>query len=185
MCPEIQVDDEVYAFLQKHGTAFVDQPNDVLRRLLLQGRVALKTDASAPNSEMEGTPTRRAAAVSAGRVRNATGGKETRPKRSRAPSDALLPESEYEMPILFVLECAGGRAATSEVVAAVGKELSDKFLPMDREVMENGRQRWEMRTQFTRLRMVKAGLLEKNSPRGMWAISDAGRVRLSKDAVAV
>jgi len=45
---KIDVDSEVFAFLQAHATPFVDTPNDVLRRLLL--------DAPAPNeAKDEGT----------------------------------------------------------------------------------------------------------------------------------
>ncbi|WP_326551508.1 hypothetical protein [Micromonospora sp. NBC_01813] len=33
----IEVDDEVFAFLQQHSEPLVDTPNDVLRRLLLSG----------------------------------------------------------------------------------------------------------------------------------------------------
>jgi hypothetical protein len=36
----------------------------------------------------------------------------------------------------------------------------------------------KMWVEVTRLRLVEAGLLEKNSPRGVWEISDAGRERL-------
>jgi hypothetical protein len=185
MCPEIEVDAEVYAYLQEHAEAFVDRPNDVLRRLLLTRGNTGKT-AAVTSAESEGKaaqPHRTPTAKDAG-TRKSRLNKGAKPKRSRAPSHALLPESEYEMPILFALERAGGRAAVSEVVAAVGEHLDEKFLPMDRETMDNGRQRWQMRTQFTRLRMVKAGLLEENAPRGVWVISDAGRLRLSKDAVA-
>jgi hypothetical protein len=32
--PEIEIDDEVYAALQKHARAFVDTPNSTLRRIL-------------------------------------------------------------------------------------------------------------------------------------------------------
>ncbi|MFF7459081.1 hypothetical protein [Kitasatospora sp. NPDC008115] len=33
----IQIDDEVFAYLQRHSEPLVDTPNDVLRRLLLDG----------------------------------------------------------------------------------------------------------------------------------------------------
>ncbi|CAM5677169.1 RAMA domain-containing protein OS=Streptomyces antimycoticus OX=68175 GN=SANT12839_101730 PE=4 SV=1 [Streptomyces antimycoticus] len=33
----IEIDDEVFAYLQRHGEPLVDSPNDVLRRLLLNG----------------------------------------------------------------------------------------------------------------------------------------------------
>ncbi|MFE9007426.1 hypothetical protein ACFYOY_35800 [Streptomyces sp. NPDC007875] len=33
----IEIDEEVFAYLQRHGEPLVDSPNDVLRRLLLNG----------------------------------------------------------------------------------------------------------------------------------------------------
>jgi len=36
---QIKIDDEVYAYLKSKGEAFVDTPNDVLRRELLQERM--------------------------------------------------------------------------------------------------------------------------------------------------
>ncbi|MEW2133284.1 hypothetical protein [Streptomyces sp. NPDC005435] len=50
----IQVDDEVFAYLQSRSVPLVDTPNDVLRRLLLmnQGPVAAQEDARRPGSLM-------------------------------------------------------------------------------------------------------------------------------------
>jgi hypothetical protein len=48
----IEVDDEVFAFLQQHCEPLVDTPNDVLRRLLLSGEPVEPQDTSA-------TPARR------------------------------------------------------------------------------------------------------------------------------
>src|SRR4051794_26048577 len=51
--PTIEIDDDIYAVLQHHGRPFVDTPNDVLRRLLLDA------DASAlspPAPSTDGRP---------------------------------------------------------------------------------------------------------------------------------
>jgi restriction endonuclease Mrr len=93
---------------------------------------------------------------------------------------SLLPESEYELPILRVLADHDGRAPAREVIAAVGKIVSAKLTALDREELPNGGKRWENRVQFTRLRLKERGLIESGSPRGLWELSDAGRELLSQ-----
>ena len=40
--------------------------------------------------------------------------------------------------------------------------------------------RWKNRVQFVRLRLVQAGLVEKDSPRGVWEITPEGRDRIER-----
>ncbi|MEU0429760.1 hypothetical protein ABZ235_40575 [Streptomyces canus] len=42
----IQIDEEVFAYLQRHSEPLVDTPNDVLRRELLKGKAVSAGDAS-------------------------------------------------------------------------------------------------------------------------------------------
>lgn len=74
-----------------------------------------------------------------------------------------------------------GRGPTREVVDRVGVMVEDQLKELDREVLASGDIRWRNRVQFTRLRMIEERLLVKDSPRGTWEISDAGRKRV-KDA---
>ncbi|MEV6133140.1 hypothetical protein AB0M05_41180 [Streptomyces violaceusniger] len=48
----IEVDDEVFAYLQRHGEPLVDSPNDVLRRLLLNGATPPADQARRPGALM-------------------------------------------------------------------------------------------------------------------------------------
>jgi hypothetical protein len=180
MTSMIEIDDDLFDLLKQHAEPFVDTPSDVLRRLLgdLSGSAQAKQATSTGSAaHAMGTPARR-------RSTKGQKGKTRREgvKRRRAPSDALLSEKAYELPLLDVLDTAGGRLPTREAVAAVGKRVADQLMPMDHDVMDQGQERWESRVQFTRLRLVEAGLLEKNSPRGVWEISDAGRERLKRGA---
>jgi hypothetical protein len=97
-----------------------------------------------------------------------------RVRGNRAPAGSLLPESEYELPILQALVESGGRAPTREVVERVGELVADKLTELDKENLSSGDVRWENRVQFTRLRMIEEGLLKKGSPRGTWEIGPAG-----------
>lgn len=154
-------------------------PDDVLRRVLgVTTRAAAPekmatTDASSESRarRRSGTPSR-----SAGRSQKFPA------KRSRVASELLLPESEYEVPILRALADTGGRRPTREVVDEVGRMLDGRLTSVDHEpIRDGGPPRWQNRVQFARLRLVKAGLMNADSPRGVWEISAAGEGRLKED----
>lgn len=84
------------------------------------------------------------------------------------------------MPILQVLDEAGGSAATGAVVNAVGELLRDRFTEHEYEVMPSGDIRWRNRVQWARNNLVERGLLDSDSPWGVWALSDAGRAELAR-----
>ena len=177
MSPNIELDDEVYGFLKSEAEPFVDTPNTVLRRLLgidggtRQPVVVPKT--AVPVTAASSRPT-------ADRRTRKKAAKSTAPKRTRAASGTLLPEEKYERPLLKALADAGGQAPYRNVVDAVGRELKDEFMPADHEDLSSGGVRWQSRLQFVRLRLIERGHLDKNAPRGVWAITDAGRAALEQ-----
>lgn len=141
----IEIDNDVLSVIKAGAEPFVDTPNSVLRRLL-------GIEAGAPPK---------------------TGG--TVGKADRAPLGSLLPESEYEIPILEELAKRGGSVPAREITKAVGDRLSDRLTDLDREHLNSGDVRWENRVHFTRMTLKNRGLLKADSPRGVWEISDAGR----------
>lgn len=155
-------------------------PEDVLRRVLGVTTSPVwpePPNAEAPSAGSDG-PARAPRARRAGHLPQKTGS-----KRSRVASDLLLPESEYELPILRALVASGGRGPTREVVNEVGRELGGRLTEADREPMRDGEApRWQNRVQFARLRLVRAGLMKENSPRGVWEISPSGKQRLAEAA---
>jgi len=176
--PSIDVDYEVYKNLQHQAEPFVDTPNTVLRRLLsldaiVDGSVeADNGDAGAPAS------TRVPARADVRRVASTRdGARKARAKdstRTRAPRGALLPEDRYEGPLLVALAERGGSGSSREVIDAVGKRLKDDLMPMDKESLKSGGIRWQSRVQFVRLRLIERGLIAKDTPRGIWGLTDAG-----------
>lgn len=182
MSPRIQIDEDVFEALKEQAIPFQDhEPNDVLRRLLIErseheGSAGTLEIARPARSKGDGSRDRRAG-------RHSENSKPA--KRRRAASNTLMPETEYQYPILRTLLDNGGRMPTREVVAAVGELLEDKLLPADRETL--GRKpRWEGRVQFTRLQLIKDGLMKKGSPRGVWEITPQGEkavTNLSGDKV--
>jgi hypothetical protein len=163
----IEIDREVLDRLKEQAEPFVDTPNSVLRRLL-DLAPALENDASPePLSRHPRGATR---ADSSGSRRS--GGRTT-----RAKAGTILPEEDYEVPILEILRDNGGRAATREVIEALGERLNGRLTDADREPLSSGHVRWRQRAQFVRLKLIERGDMAHESPRGVWEISDQGRAR--------
>lgn len=150
--PSIEIDDEVYAALQKLGRAFEDTPNSVLRRELR---------------------------VSAG-ARSHTRPKSRGGRDWRALTGSILPEREYELPLLRALDEAGGGASAKDVTDRVGELLASKLSAVDRELLRDGDVRWRHRTAFVRLALVKRGYLRSDSDWGVWEMTDKGRKALEE-----
>jgi Mrr N-terminal domain len=171
---EFEISAEVWRAWQRQANPF-ELPDDVLRRCFGIEESAL--------AGVNGSPSKASSADTPARPRKASkrSAQSARPKgkRTRVPSNLLLPESEYERPILEALAAVDGRRPTREVLNEVGRRLADRLTDLDKEAMhENGPPRWQNRAQFVRLRLVKEGLMEKDSPRGVWEISAQGEKRL-------
>lgn len=149
---KIEIDSDVLSLLKEHAEPFADTPNSVLRRLL-------GIDDGAVKSIVEFQ----------------------RPRRSgRASPGSILPESEYEIPILQELVAREGHGHATEIIDGVGERLADRLTELDREELDSGEIRWRNRVQFTRLTLKGRGLIAPHSPRGIWEITDAGRAFLTE-----
>ena len=180
MSPEVQLDQDIFDFLKANAEPFTDTPSSVLRRLL---NLASKPSKVTVKPEVKETSRPR---VRPGQSAKSKAGKKVsaknKEKRPRAAAGTLLPESSYELPLLRALVDLGGEGAYREVAARVGEELKNQFLPADLEHLHSGGIRWQSRLQFVRLRAIERGYLEKDSPRGVWKITGAGRATLAKQA---
>lgn len=155
---KIEIDDEVLAYLEGQARPFVETtPNAVMRRLF--------------------------------DLDKATGGS-TEPEDVRTPGGRLrkgllLPEDQYELPLLQSLTELGGGAPMSVVLEALEPKLKDRLTSYDFEIMKDGKTvRWHNRAQFVRFALVKRGDMKSDSPRGMWEISEQGAARISGSAAA-
>lgn len=191
MSPNIRVDGDVYRALQRGAEPFVDTPNSVLRRLLGL-EPAGREDRQGGNRIGSSAPTRGRDRPSGSRSKSARSSSADEAPVSRSPGspkskdraspNEILPEHEYVAPLLQVLAGRGGSAPAREVIAEVGRRLDSRLMPMDKEYLASGGIRWQNRVQFVRLRLVEEGLMEKKSPRGVWALTKAGMERARDEA---
>jgi hypothetical protein len=174
LSPSIEIDTDVFEVLKRNAEPLVDTPNTVLRRLL--GIEDVSTSGNSSSEQKQDSSHARSPDSRSKPSRRSNG------KRSstRAPSGSLMPEHEYEMPILNVLNRHGGRAASREVVAEVGEIVKSNLRAKDFEKVSSGGVRWENRIHFCRLRLIERGLLKKGSPRGVWEISEEGSNRIDQ-----
>jgi len=166
--PQIELDSDVFEYLQSEAQPLIDTPSTVLRRLLKLGSAQNGAGPDAPTSATSRpAPANRTASAKRVKRQGST--------RTRAAAGTILPEDRYELPLLRALVAAGGRAPYRDIVDAVGTELKDELMPADLEALNSGTIRWQSRLQFVRLRLIERGLLDKDTPRGVWGITDAGR----------
>jgi Mrr N-terminal domain len=158
----IEIDDEVMTALKAEAEPFADTPNSVLRRIL--GLHDVPPANSGPGEAKSPSDREEFSKRSAGRARAGT----------------ILPEEEYMLPLLEVLQQHGGRAPAREVIEEVGLRVADRLTTLDKEIVHSGGVRWRNRVQFARLRLIDRGFLKKASPKGLWEITQEGENYISK-----
>jgi len=90
------------------------------------------------------------------------------------------PEAAYYKPILKVLKEMGGSGKVADVLERVGQIMKSILKDVDYDPLASGpdNPRWRNAGQWARNSMVNDGLLKRDSPRGVWEITDAGRQAL-------
>lgn len=95
----------------------------------------------------------------------------------------ITPQDDYCQPILEVLVEMGGKGKTKTVIDRVGKKMKGTLKPVDYETHKsNDKQiRWRNTAQWARNKMVNSdGRMKKDSPNGVWEISEKGRKWLER-----
>jgi Mrr N-terminal domain len=152
----IELTNATHDRLLRYITSFEDEPEDVIVRLMDQVDSAARDETPAPRGE----------------------------KPSRAAPGSVLPVHEYWLPILEVLEEAGGAAPSNDVIDALDERMSGVLKERDREPLKSGEIRWRNRARFARLRMKERGLISDSSHRGIWAITPTGSAFLGLERKA-
>jgi len=83
-------------------------------------------------------------------------------------------QQEFRWPILQALYGNGGSGRTAEVLDRVGEIVKSKLTDADRRKLAHGEIRWRNTAQWERNVMVDEGLLKKNSPHGVWELTEKG-----------
>jgi hypothetical protein len=83
-------------------------------------------------------------------------------------------QEDFRPPILQALYESGGSGKTAEVLDRIGEILGSKLTNADRAELTHGEIRWRNTAQWERNVMVEEGLLKKNSPHGVWELTEKG-----------
>ncbi len=95
------------------------------------------------------------------------------------------PQDAFRIPILEALVELRGSARMPEVLKLVENKMKDKLNKYDYQELPSGRSiRWRNTAQWCRNTMVQEGLLKKDSPRGVWEITEKG-IKYLKEKVSV
>ena len=90
---------------------------------------------------------------------------------------------QYYGPLLRALEKLGGSASPAQVREAI---VEAERIPesIQQEVTSNGQPRFDNQVAWARFYLVRAGLLDASSKRGVWALTEAGRkaIGISQEA---
>lgn len=105
--------------------------------------------------------------------------------RKGVPSRRQLPQREFRIPLLQTLVEMGGRGRAGVVEERVGELLQERLTQYDYANLESGPVRWRKKTQWCRKNLIDEGLLVEGTPRGIWEISDEGRVWLAQQRSAM
>ena len=108
-------------------------------------------------------------------------------KRHRLQRGLRTSEEEFRIPIMKALVQQGGEAPVNDILKEVGKAMANELNEYDKQrlVSTPGFPRWRNTAQWARNGLVNEGLLSKDSPKGIWEITDAGRKAVSRSITQI
>jgi len=99
-----------------------------------------------------------------------------RRSKERLERGVRTPESAYRRPILEALVELGGSARVGTVLDLVEKKMSGILNDHDYEFLVSGKEiRWRNAAMWCRDKLVREGLMKRDSPKGIWEVSEEGR----------
>lgn len=104
-------------------------------------------------------------------------------KNVRAKKGQKTPEDKFKIPILQSVVELGGKGKVKDVLEKVYQKMKDIFTELDYEPLSSNSKsiRWKNTAQWCRMKMVNEGLLSKNSPNGIWEITEKGKEYLKQN----
>ena len=152
--PTIRIDEEVFNGLKQLAEPFVDSPNAVVRRLLIEKGIL-------PQTSLKPKTSSRPPVV---------------PERVLTP--LLTPQQIYEQFLLVTLaENFAGRGDKRSVTKGViERMLKQGFIgPADLELVATGETKAENTITWGRNALKNRGLIARGSKRGIWELTEEGR----------
>ncbi|HOM67449.1 MAG: hypothetical protein BWX85_00804 [Chloroflexi bacterium ADurb.Bin120] len=93
------------------------------------------------------------------------------------------PEEAFKLPLLKTLIEMGGAGRVSEVLDRMENHVKPMLTEPDYEPLSSTDEfRWRNTAKWARQELIYDGLLEKDSPYGIWTISDKGRAWVEKQS---
>ena len=153
--PTIRLEHDVFESLKKLAEPFVDTPNAVIRRLLVEKGLLQERPAKQRSGSIRPQPE----------------------ARIRAPL-GLTPQQVYEDYLLVVLERdfdgSGDKRGVTKVV--IERMVARGFIgPADLELVATGETKAENTITWARNALKTRGLIGRGSPRGTWELTEEGR----------
>ena len=100
----------------------------------------------------------------------------TKQIKSKIKKGLKTPQSQYRIPILQALTELGGRGEANEILVKVYEKMKDILKPIDLQDLPSGTDfRWRNTARWARNTMINEGLLKKDSPYGVWEITEKGQ----------
>ncbi len=151
--PAIRIDDDVYEGLKKLAEPFVDSPNAVVRRLLIEKGILKESEV-----KIRPSPVPRTIAV-------------------KVLTPLLTPQPVYEQFLLMTLERDFGGSGDKRGVtqAVIERMVKQGFIgPSDLELVATGETKAENTITWGRNALKNRGLIRRGSPRGTWELTEEG-----------
>lgn len=150
--PRIEIEDDIYEYLQGQAIAFVEtEPSDVLRRLLGL------TQRSGPHTSKTNESATAVAKSSDSYTR-----------------DQLTSQERYQQVIVEALREMNGRARTKDVLRRLEEMLKDEHTEADLAKYSSGGVRWRARASSEALVLRNKGILNKDAAHGWWELTEKG-----------
>ena len=94
--------------------------------------------------------------------------------KPRSERSMKLPEGAVREPLLEVIYERGGSARGRDLYPALRERMRRYMTPRDFDRIQSGDEGWRKSVSKSREHLVREGYLRGDSPRGVWALSDAG-----------
>jgi len=154
MMPVIRVSDDVINILKKYAVPLEDTHDSVLRRILNEYDMLKSNKNTREINPSNLIP----------HTFPSSYGKFPRPHVER--------EAKW---IIETLTRLGGNAPANIVINQIEKTHANEFTEEDLETIPSGETRWVKKVNWARYDMKMGGLLNPNSPRGAWELTEKGR----------